>query len=108
RQGRLAPVVVEQAPQLDVSDTVGICDADGFVAFQRLGRATQTATRRGIGTRLQAPNPHATGPSFTIHEVLNQLRPEPGEQQEVGEPLRQVDLDHVPENRAAADLYQWL
>src|SRR5205085_656266 len=73
RRGLLAPVVVEQAPQVDVSDTVGVCDADGFVAFQRLGRATQTATRGGIGTRLQAPNPHATGPSFTIHEVLNQL-----------------------------------
>src|SRR5213078_4436246 len=64
--------------------------------------------RRRLGPRRDAPDPHAGGPRLAAYELLDQLRPEAAQQHELGEPLREVDVHHVPEDRASADLDQGL
>ena len=48
------------------------------------------------------------GPALGRGELRHRLAHVPGREQEALEPLRRVDLDHVPEDRPAADLDQRL
>src|SRR6185312_7120742 len=64
----------------------------------------QASARRCVKTGVQAAHVDCGTPRLRRDELLDLLAPIPGQQQEVLEPLGDVDLNHVPDDRPAADL----
>ena len=108
RQRALAAVEVEQRAEVDVGDAVGVGGAEALAAepLRRAPRpARRSACRAPVSTHSTS---HPVRPALAGGELLDRLAQVAGREQEALEPLGGVDLDHVPEDRPAADLDQRL
>src|SRR5215218_5023531 len=107
REGSLLPVESQQRGEVDVGDAVGVGGAEGFPAEPSRKRLDPPAGRR-VEAAVDRLDPHPLRPALSGGELRQRLAHVAGRQQEAIETLGRVDLDHMPEDRPAADLDQRL
>src|SRR6476646_6486112 len=100
-------VAAEQSLEVDVGNPVGIGRAERALA-ELLGSQLDSPACRGVLARVQALDSHLGPPGLGGDEALDHLAQVSGAEDEALQSLRGVDLDHVPEDRSAADLHQRL
>ena len=100
-------VEVEQRIEVDVGDAVGVGRAEALLAEPLGERASRPPV--GVSSPVSTHSTsHPVGPALGRGELRDDLAQVAGGEQEALEALRGVDLDHVPEDRPAADLDQRL
>ena len=103
RQTSCLAVHARECRQIDVRDTVRIGDGEGSLA-DPFASCVDTAAGRGVETRVDAADLDPIGPWARLDPAPNLLTLVSSEQQKAREALCAVDRDHVPEDRASADL----
>ena len=100
-------VVVDQRAEVDVGDRVGVGQAEAIAASSSAARCRRPPV--GVSSPVSTQRIRTSAGQAALRgEGRDPIAAVAGQQQEVGEPLADVDRDHVPEDRPAADLDQRL
>ena len=105
---RRAPEWWASSASRSMSATPSAYVAQNVAVAQHRRGTVQTPAGGGVLPGVQASDLDAGGPHPAADETLDLFAPVAGQQQEAVEALRDVDLDDVPDDRAAADLHQRL
>ncbi len=97
----------EQRLEVDVGDAIRVREAEG-PAGELVARAGHASSGRRVLTGIEALDLDRHPPILRVHELLDHLAQVARQEHEAAKTLRGVDMDHMPEDRLAADLNQRL